>query len=173
MFATKARRNVENARLALDAVKGKAKQPARGMNPDEPYVSEATRAEIERKEDEFVAVTEEAVGVMKNVSFSFSSSKVGKGWLRARMARVERFDRRIGTQIRDLHGDLATEDARPSSKDMQDAQSMHRDVYFLHLTCHMSACQFSMLCERGPELEGQELGGHFNLVMAEIRSLIN
>ena len=31
-------------------------------------ISDELRAEIERKEDDFVGVTEEAVGVMKNVS---------------------------------------------------------------------------------------------------------
>ncbi|MCJ1225497.1 hypothetical protein MMC12_002146 [Toensbergia leucococca] len=68
MFATRARRSVENARLGLDAAKAKAKSSAgRGMNPDEEMVSEAARAQIEQKEDEFVAQTEEAVGVMKNV----------------------------------------------------------------------------------------------------------
>ena len=68
MFATRARRAVENARLALDATKAKAKNSVgRGMNPDDEMVDEHWRAEIERKEDEFVGQTEEAVGVMKNV----------------------------------------------------------------------------------------------------------
>ena len=68
MFATRARRAVENARLSLDATKAKAKnQAGRGFNPDEEQMSEEMRAEIERKEDEFVGQTEEAVGVMKNV----------------------------------------------------------------------------------------------------------
>ena len=68
MFATRARRSVENARLSLDATKAKAKTGgARGMNPDEEMVTEEMRAAIEQKEDEFVAQTEEAVGVMKNV----------------------------------------------------------------------------------------------------------
>lgn len=58
MFATRARKGVENARLALDASKGKP-----GSAPE----SEAVRAEVEKKEDEFVAQTEEAEGVMKNV----------------------------------------------------------------------------------------------------------
>ena len=72
MFATRARRSVENARLGLDAAKAKAKSSAgRGMNPDEEMVSEAARAQIEQKEDEFVAQTEEAVGVMKNVDGLF------------------------------------------------------------------------------------------------------
>lgn len=68
MFATRARRAVENARLSLDATKAKAKNPGRSFNPDDEYVSEEMRSEIERKEDEFVGQTEEAVGVMKNVS---------------------------------------------------------------------------------------------------------
>ena len=69
MFATRARRAVENARLSLDATKGKSKNiSGQGMNPDEEHLSSERRAEIERKEDEFVGQTEEAVGVMKNVS---------------------------------------------------------------------------------------------------------
>ena len=70
MFATRARKGVEIARLSLDATKGKAKGAAagRGMNPDEEMMSEDARHEIEQKEDDFVAQTEEAVGVMKNVS---------------------------------------------------------------------------------------------------------
>ncbi|MCJ1370659.1 hypothetical protein MMC20_001872 [Loxospora ochrophaea] len=69
MFATRARKGVENARLNLDATKAKAKAKAqgRGMNPDDELVDEQSRAEIEHKEDEFVGQTEEAVGVMKNV----------------------------------------------------------------------------------------------------------
>lgn len=68
MFATRARRGVESARLVLDAVKSKGKTGAgRGMNPDDEIVSEQHRAEVEQKEDEFVGQTEEAVGVMKNV----------------------------------------------------------------------------------------------------------
>ena len=70
MFATRARKAVENARLSLDATKAKAKAKTigRGMNPDEASLSEEHRAEIEHKEDEFVGQTEEAVGVMKNAS---------------------------------------------------------------------------------------------------------
>ena len=69
MFATRARRAVENARLSLDATKAKAKNNAgHGFNPDDEYMSEEMRAQIERKEDEFVGQTEEAVGVMKNVT---------------------------------------------------------------------------------------------------------
>lgn len=68
MFATRARRGVESARLGLDATKSKAKTGgARGMNPDDEVMSEEARAEVEQKEDEFVGQTEEAVGVMKNV----------------------------------------------------------------------------------------------------------
>ena len=68
MFATRARRGVESARLGLDATKSKAKTGgARGMNPDDEMMSEEARAEVEQKEDEFVGQTEEAVGVMKNV----------------------------------------------------------------------------------------------------------
>jgi len=57
MFATRARRGVENARLMLDAAKAKNKNPT----------TEEARVEIEQAEDEFVGQTEEAVGVMKNV----------------------------------------------------------------------------------------------------------
>lgn len=62
---------MENARLSLDATKAKAKgNLARGMNPDDESIDEEMRAQIEQKEDEFVAQTEEAVGVMKNVRHS-------------------------------------------------------------------------------------------------------
>lgn len=67
MFATRARRAVENARLVLDATKAKSKIVGRGMNPDDEHIDESVRADIEHKEDEFVNQTEEAVGVMKNV----------------------------------------------------------------------------------------------------------
>ena len=63
MFATRARRAVENARLSLDATKGKT--VAVGQQEE---IAPEKRAEIEQKEDEFVGQTEEAVGVMKNVS---------------------------------------------------------------------------------------------------------
>jgi len=76
-FATRARKQVENARLSLDAAKARAKNGAGGFGGmgqkrdggvmDEEHLSEEARAEIEAKEDEFVAQTEEAVGVMKNV----------------------------------------------------------------------------------------------------------
>lgn len=65
MFAAKARKNVENARLMLDSVKASKKAAARG---DLDSLSEEARAEIEQAEDEFVGQTEEAVSVMKNVS---------------------------------------------------------------------------------------------------------
>lgn len=70
MFATRARRGVESARLGLDATKAKGKRGNHvGMSGEveELPMSDETRAEVERKEDEFVGVTEEAVGVMKNV----------------------------------------------------------------------------------------------------------
>ncbi|KAJ9629667.1 BAR domain-containing protein [Taxawa tesnikishii (nom. ined.)] len=54
--AERARRKVEQARLALDATKA-----------NEPPLTEEQQREIERAEDEFVNQTEEAVGVMKNV----------------------------------------------------------------------------------------------------------
>lgn len=77
-FAAKARKNVENARLSLDAAKAKAKngglgfaiggagarQDPQGHGDD---LTEEQRLEIETAEDEFVGATEEAVGVMKNV----------------------------------------------------------------------------------------------------------
>lgn len=89
MFATRARRGVENSRLGLDAAKskGKAAGGGRGMNPDDEMISEESRAEIEQKEDEFVAQTEEAVGVMKNVgAFAFAISSWRLRW-------VDPFDR--------------------------------------------------------------------------------
>ncbi|PUU78703.1 BAR domain-containing family protein [Tuber borchii] len=64
MFATKARKNVENARLSLDAAKSRAKTD--GVAEDE-GLTEEQRVEVETAEDEFVGYTEEAVGVMKNV----------------------------------------------------------------------------------------------------------
>ncbi|EEH18194.1 hypothetical protein PABG_00757 [Paracoccidioides brasiliensis Pb03] len=63
MFAAKARKNVENARLMLDSIKA-SKGVSKG---DLNHLSEEDRAEIEQAEDEFVGQTEEAVGVMKNV----------------------------------------------------------------------------------------------------------
>ena len=55
---------MENARLGLDATKAKGKG---GKGEEDLPMSDEHRAEVERKEDEFVGVTEEAVGVMKNV----------------------------------------------------------------------------------------------------------
>ncbi|KAL7273628.1 BAR domain-containing protein [Rhizina undulata] len=77
MFAQKARKNVENARLTLDAAKSRAKNggmgfpnivnPGRKEAPEEENMTEEQRIEIETAEDEFIGCTEEAVGVMKNV----------------------------------------------------------------------------------------------------------
>ncbi|KAF2455004.1 BAR domain-containing family protein [Lineolata rhizophorae] len=75
MFATRARKAVENARLNLDATKARAKGGAGFSLPGQQHktpmeddaISEEARAEIEQAEDEFVGQTEEAVGVMKNV----------------------------------------------------------------------------------------------------------
>jgi hypothetical protein len=74
MFATRARKAVENSRLSLDATKANARSPGfhlPGQPPkaqhDESDISEEARAKIEQAEDEFVGQTEEAVGVMKNV----------------------------------------------------------------------------------------------------------
>lgn len=76
-FAAKARKNVENARLSLDAAKSKAKNGGLGFaiggaaaRQDPGHdgdLTEEQRLEIENAEDEFVGATEEAVGVMKNV----------------------------------------------------------------------------------------------------------
>lgn len=85
MFAAKARKAVEQARLNLDATKAKwrggggvggllhagrpqqQQQQQHGEAADDSQLSEQARQEIEKAEDEFVAQTEEAVGVMKNV----------------------------------------------------------------------------------------------------------
>jgi hypothetical protein len=72
MFATRARKQVENSRLLLDAAKAKSKGGLFNIGGKQETVhegeeSEETRAEIEAAEDEFVGQTEEAVGVMKNV----------------------------------------------------------------------------------------------------------
>ncbi|KAL9095313.1 MAG: hypothetical protein Q9165_002570 [Trypethelium subeluteriae] len=78
MFAKRARTGVENARLHLDATKAKAKGGP-GFNlggttgqgqqhgAGEEEMSEEAREKVEKAEDDFVAQTEEAVGVMKNV----------------------------------------------------------------------------------------------------------
>ena len=77
MFATRARKSVENSRLLLDAAKTKSKNPGwhlpgqagnRAETHDDDAATEEARVEIEQAEDEFVGQTEEAVGVMKNVS---------------------------------------------------------------------------------------------------------
>lgn len=75
MFATRARKSVENSRLLLDAAKAKSKSagwalPGQNQSTREEDASEEHRAEIEQAEDEFVGQTEEAVGVMKNVRVS-------------------------------------------------------------------------------------------------------
>lgn len=59
-FAAKARSNVHKARLNLDAAKAAAKAA-------KPERQVAARVEVEQAEDEFVAATEEAVSVMKNI----------------------------------------------------------------------------------------------------------
>lgn len=70
-FATRARKNVENSRLSLDAVKAHAKGTTFKIGAteqgQEPELSPEAQEEIEKAEDEFVTQTEEAVGVMKNV----------------------------------------------------------------------------------------------------------
>jgi hypothetical protein len=70
-FATRARKNVENSRLSLDAVKAHAKgttfKIGAAEQGQEPELSPEAQEEIEKAEDEFVTQTEEAVGVMKNV----------------------------------------------------------------------------------------------------------
>lgn len=68
MFASKARKNVENSRLMLDSIKA-SKNAASNGDPDS--LSEEDRAEIEQAEDEFVGQTEEAVSVMKNVRLPY------------------------------------------------------------------------------------------------------
>lgn len=86
MFATRARKSVENSRLLLDAAKAKSKNPgwhlpgqqAKATEHGEEEASEEARVEIEQAEDEFVGQTEEAVGVMKNVSFHESTLVVPK-----------------------------------------------------------------------------------------------
>ena len=73
MFATRARKGVENARLTLDAAKTKAKgglfqlPGQKQQMHTEAEATEEEKMEIEQAEDEFVGQTEEAVGVMKNV----------------------------------------------------------------------------------------------------------
>jgi hypothetical protein len=77
MFATRARRNVEKARLTLDSVKSRVKgttwkmggMAPRDDHPSSEELSPEAQEEIEKAEDEFVTQTEEAVGVMKNVRY--------------------------------------------------------------------------------------------------------
>jgi len=82
MFATRARKSVENSRLMLDAAKARSKAggwhlPGQAnAGQDEEIASEEARVEIEQAEDEFVGQTEEAVGVMKNVGFVFGFCSV-------------------------------------------------------------------------------------------------
>lgn len=74
-FATRARQNVEKARLTLDAVKARAKgttwkmagSPKGEGTHEEHELSPEAQEEIEKAEDDFVTQTEEAVSVMKNV----------------------------------------------------------------------------------------------------------
>ena len=68
MFATRARKNVENARLLLDAAKTRTK-PKPGPTGETQSIGDEFRLDVEQAEDEFVGQTEEAVSVMKNVSF--------------------------------------------------------------------------------------------------------
>lgn len=75
MFATRARKNVEKARLTLDSVKSRARgntwklpgSPRDDHSHTTEELSPEAQEEIEKAEDEFVTATEEAVGVMKNV----------------------------------------------------------------------------------------------------------
>lgn len=82
MFATRARKNVEKARLTLDAVKARAhgttwKMGNTGQQEGQPQeLSPEAQEEIEKAEDDFVTQTEEAVGVMKNVSLVVFSQGV-------------------------------------------------------------------------------------------------
>ena len=78
MFATRARKAVENSRLNLDATKASAKSGTLFQLPGQPAaprsglgeedMTDEARAKVEQAEDEFVGQTEEAVSVMKNVS---------------------------------------------------------------------------------------------------------
>jgi len=87
-FATRARKNVEKARLTLDAVKARVKGTTWKMGGAAPRadvvedheLSNEAQEEIEKAEDDFVTQTEEAVGVMKNVSFPVALPHIGKYW---------------------------------------------------------------------------------------------
>ncbi|CAG8449760.1 14267_t:CDS:2 [Acaulospora colombiana] len=59
-FAMKARRNVQSARLSLDAIKARNKNTR-------PERTEAAKLEVEQAEDKFVAAVEEATTLMKTV----------------------------------------------------------------------------------------------------------
>lgn len=59
-FAMKARKNVQSARLTLDAARARYKN----ARPDR---SEVARLEVEQAEDKFVAAVEEATTLMKSV----------------------------------------------------------------------------------------------------------
>lgn len=75
-FASRARKNVEKSRLTLDSVKSRVKgntwkigsNGERDGQSHDGELSPEAQEEIEKAEDEFVTQTEEAVGVMKNVS---------------------------------------------------------------------------------------------------------
>lgn len=86
-FATKARKGVTDSRLALDAAKGVAKTKATGATEGDvgsPAIEKA-RSEMEKREDEFVAQTEEAEGVMKNVGLRASDLCSRKSTLTTRV----------------------------------------------------------------------------------------
>lgn len=77
VFATRARKNVEKSRLSLDTTKARVNGTTwklhgagspRGEQPPERQLDAEAQEEIEKAEDEFVTQTEEAVGIMKNVS---------------------------------------------------------------------------------------------------------
>lgn len=57
----------------MDATKAKGRG---GKGEEELPMSDEHRVEIERKEDDFVGITEEAVGVMKNVSLQSTPSTI-------------------------------------------------------------------------------------------------
>lgn len=66
--ALKARRDVENSRLQLDAIKGRAKARFGGS---EHNFDERTRQEVEKVEDEFVNQVETASNIMRNTLDTF------------------------------------------------------------------------------------------------------
>ncbi len=79
--------------MMLDAAKAKSKNGGwklPGQKPsdhDGEETSEEARVEIEQAEDEFVGQTEEAVGVMKNVSIVGNSEKLETNPIRSLMPR--------------------------------------------------------------------------------------